>query len=392
VSTIPKVTLTQARAFRLQRHHLIEREPARRLGSVLSDINGAQAQLLPAAMLSAWARVGGITRGLLDDLIWRRRSLVRAWCMRRTLYLLPSDDAAVYCRGSSRRAEKEIRWMLSHGAQSEPLERSVNELLEMLDHPMTRREIADGLSRRLHVPVEFRPGGAGWGNRRPEPWIRFGGVSVPASYALHLAGARGVVVSGPSQGGEATYVRGDAWIPSWKDLEVPEAESRLALRYLGSFGPAAPSDFATWAGIRLRDANEIWSRIIDRLVRVELDGQESWALRDDLSILQSATISAPQVRLLPHFDGFLLGHHDHGHIVAKSHHLKVYRNQGWVSPVLLVNGTASGVWRHSMNRGVLRIRIEPLLPLSRAVRSRIAVEGQLLGNFLEAPETQISIG
>ncbi len=382
----PSVTSSQATSFQLRRQHLEERGPRAALHRILADMNGAQAQLLSAAEFALWARVSGLAGDRLESEIWDRKALVRAWCMRRTLYLLPSRDATLYCRGTARRADKEIRWMLAHEASRELLEHSLRELLDLLASPRTRTELAELLARRLRVRVESRRGGTGWGNRAKTPWIRFGGVSIPVGYALHLAGARGAVCLGPTRGAETTYVRVDAWTGEGRDLSQSEAERRLAQRYLRSFAPATPRDFAIWTGMTLTDAREIWGQFSARLVRVDFAGREAWALRADLPELQSSSLDQLSVRLLPHFDSFLLGHHDHGNVVGKPHHPRVYRGQGWVSPVLLVNGRVAGVWNHAIRGKTLKVHVEPFVTLSREAITLVREETASLSRFVGAAQ------
>jgi hypothetical protein len=50
------------------------------------------------------------------------------------------------------------------------------------------------------------------------------------------------------------------------------------------------------------------------------------------------------VRLLPAFDAFLLAHATKDHIVDPRFYKRVYRNQGWISPVVLVGGRIAAVW------------------------------------------------
>ena len=71
-------------------------------------MGGAQSQLLPASQISLWSRVRDIQITDVEEAMAERK-LVKAACMRRTLFLVPSRDLAIFVRGSARRAEKEIR-------------------------------------------------------------------------------------------------------------------------------------------------------------------------------------------------------------------------------------------------------------------------------------------
>ena len=97
------LTWDQVNAFRLKRHHLVERAAKQALLSVAGDMSGAQAQLPSAAQLSLWTRVHDLQSADIEAAL-RKRTLVKAACMRRTLFLVPSRDLAIFVRGTVRRA------------------------------------------------------------------------------------------------------------------------------------------------------------------------------------------------------------------------------------------------------------------------------------------------
>src|SRR5919109_2456872 len=237
------LTWSQVAAFRLKRHHLAERASKKTLLSVAGDMTGAQAQLLSAAQLSLWARVRDLQVADLEKAL-DQRTLVKAACMRRTLFLVPSKELAVFVPGTARRAEKEIRWTLGKGVPEPVVEAAIEATLGVLDQPLTRPEIAERVSQALGVRKQNMHGGTGWGNRRKIDGVPVGKLTFPVVELLHLAGARGVVCYGPYRGNEPTFVRADAWIPRWKDLSREEAEGRLLRKYLRAFGPATAADFA----------------------------------------------------------------------------------------------------------------------------------------------------
>jgi uncharacterized protein YcaQ len=378
----PRVSAAQVAAFRLDHQRLAHRVPRARFPSVLLEMGGAQAQLLPAAELSIWARVRGLRPGEVDAALWKRRSVARVWCMRRTLHLVPSAQAAMFVRGTALRAEREIRWMDGKGVRGPVLERALEQVLLALDRPTTPTELAGRVGAALGARVGARRGG-GWGGDRPVAWVDIGGVHCPAGYLLHLAGARGVICSGPARGTEATFVRADAWLSGWRDIAPERAEGELLGRYLRSHGPATPADFAAWSGVRLTDARAIWAREQAALTPVEVEGSERWILAEDLSALESAELDRPSVQLLPYFDSFLLGHRDRTHLVGAVHHETVYRPQGWVYPVVLVDGAVAGIWSHRREGGDLRVQVTWFSKtVSRDVAARVREEAEELGRFL----------
>lgn len=383
------VSSTQAVAFRLARHHLSERAPATALARVAADMAGAQAQVLSAAQISMWARTGVTDVEDVDDAIWRERTLVRAWAMRGTMFLFPSDELAFYSRGVHRRSAYNLRWAQEQVASEDALDGLLDDVAEALNEPRTRSDLARILESRGYR-LKSKPGG-GWGDSRAVPWIEVGEASLSVGFLLHLVGARDVICSGPSEGNESTYVRAARWVPGWKDVRIEEAEGWLVARYLRSFGPATLEDFALWAGMYIRDAKEIWALQSGNMVQVEVDGQKGYVLRSDVFELDDAKTDGQTVRLLPFFDSFLLGHRSHLNIVDEVNHKKVYRGQGWVSPVLLVDGQARGVWSQVRGKNRLEVRVSAFTRLPASVRERVSEEAAELGRFLGCPDVKTTI-
>jgi hypothetical protein len=383
------VSWKQVAAFRLRRHHLSRRAAKKALLSVVHDMGGAQAQLLSAAQISLWSRVRGLQIPDVEESL-RERKLVKASCMRRTLFLVPSEHLAVFVRGTARRAEKEIRWARGKGVPDRLLDAAIEAALGVLDEPLTRPEIAERASRALGVQTQAVHGG-GWGSQRKLAAVPVGHLTYPVVDLLHLAAARGVVCYGPSRGSEPTFVRADAWIPHWQDVPREQAEALLLRRYLQSFGPATAADFALWTGITLTDAREIWAREQEDLAPVNVEGWQAAILRKDLKDLAQTEFEHPLVNLLPYFDSFLLGHKERDHLAALEHRPKIYRAQGWIAPVVLVDGRVVAVWEHTREGNRLRLKATKFGSLSRRIQVGIHEEARDLGRFLEMPNVDVQI-
>ena len=61
---------------------------------------------------------------------------------------------------------------------------------------------------------------------------------------------------------------------------------------------------------------------------------------------------------------------------------RVYRPQGWLSPVVAVDGAACAVWRHEGVGGTVRLAGEPFARPSSAVRDGVRAEAARLAAFL----------
>jgi hypothetical protein len=120
----------------------------------------------------------------------------------------------------------------------------------------------------------------------------------------------------------------------------------------------------------------------DEFVEIDHGGRKSLLHSDDLAHLRKKAPAERSLRLLPHFDPYLLAHREKDHLLSRAHYKRVYRNQGWISPVVLIDGGIAGVWSYKIQGGRLQVTIEPFGRLAPGVRSRINLEAQALGAFL----------
>ena len=90
---------------------------------------------------------------------------------------------------------------------------------------------------------------------------------------------------------------------------------------------------------------------------------------------------------------YLLAHATKDHLIEPRHYKRVYRNQGWLSPVVLLGGRIVGVWFLKSNSGAMTVDVQPFARLSRDVRSGIEAEAAELGRFLDRRcEARITTG
>jgi hypothetical protein len=353
----------------LNRLHLAHRAPLKSLAGVVGDVCGVQAQLMSAAELSLWARVKDLTREDIAEALWRERTLVKAWCMRGASHLLVSADLPIYVAGLLRHSlPREREWFKRYGVTEHEIDEMVRAVIEALGGEiLTRKELSKRVVKRV-------------GNKAKR-WVEhsWGGI-------VKQACLQGLVVFGPNQGREITFVRRDKWLPRTTDLPVEEAEARLLRRYLHGYGPATLTDFAAWAGIKSSGAAHIRERVGDDILQVKVEEKACLALREDLIDLQNtAALDAEQngVRLLPSFDCYMLGHKDKSQIVDQAHYKLVYRKAGWLSPVLLIEGRAKGTWNSSKKGNRLQITIQPFDRIPKDARKQVEEEAADLARFYD---------
>jgi hypothetical protein len=107
------------------------------------------------------------------------------------------------------------------------------------------------------------------------------------------------------------------------------------------------------------------------VVDVEVEGEARLAAAESLEAVLTAA-PAPDVRLLPAFDPWTLVALRHLDRVLLDHAdadaaRRVSRPQGWISPVVAVDGRIVATWSGDAN-GIV---VEPLGPLPRTLRTRL---------------------
>ncbi len=85
--------MAERRARLAARHHLAA--PAPDVASAAADLVGLHSSDPVSVYLSAWSRVRGFEVADLEDALYVRRSVVRVLGMRRTMFVVPRDLAAV---------------------------------------------------------------------------------------------------------------------------------------------------------------------------------------------------------------------------------------------------------------------------------------------------------
>lgn len=385
----PSVSPERVAAFRLARHHLSERAPTSALARVAGDMVGAQAQVLSAAQISLWARTRGLRLEDVNAALSEQRTLVKTWCLRGTLHIIPSNDFAVFVRGSARRGARWTAWMLRAGIPIDAVDRLLEAVRDVLDRPLTRMEIAGRIRDTLGIKIAAKSG-RGWGGPSNATGFQIAGTTLSLDGIMFLAGQRGLACFGPMRGAEATFVRPEDWLPNWHDMPAEKAEPELLRRYLRGHGPATVPDYARWTYMTAADTRDVWRRLEPEMAPVDVAGRVGWVLRGDLAALRRAKLDGPIVRLLPSFDSLLLGLVDKGHLVDATHYKRIYRPQGWLSPVVLVDGRAAGVWSYERKGRRLAVRVEAFRRFPAAVRSRVTDESEDLRRFFGIPEVTVA--
>ena len=367
------VSWEQVRAFRLQRQHLLQRVPVGGLVEAVRDVCGVQAQVQSAAELQVWARAEGVKAEDVRRALWEERTLVRTWCMRGTLHLLAADELPMYV-GALRTHDRWWKgsWLrLIAKLSADELNAVLDAIGQTLDGtPITREQLADAVARRV---------GAHARERMLSGWAEL----------LKPAAFRGELIAGPPIGQNVTFVRPDRWLSGWDEPGAAEAWNGIVRCYLRVYGPATREDFARWWGIQPATAGRVLKAASLQLAEVSVAGEPpGLVLKEDREALQVASVSG-SIRLLPSFDVYTIGNRPRASLVAPEFEARVFRQAGWVSPIVAVDGLAAGVWDYSVERGRLAVTVEPFRELAAPERAGIAEEAERLGVYLDTPPSVV---
>jgi hypothetical protein len=357
------LTWPEVAAFRLSRHHLAGQNSADFI-TIGQNICGVQAQVMSAAEMQLWARRHDLKRAEVHSALWEKRHLIKTYGMRGTLHLLPAVDFFIYINALKKSVVESVqRIMLRLGITAKEAEALNEAAMEALRAgSLTKGELTERVKPRV-------------GKKVRAAMAQFWNIFRPAF-------AEGLICYGPESGKEAIFIRVDQWLPKQKEISETEAQQMLLRRYLQAYGPATLQDFSKWTGLLMKEAKAVWEMLLDELVEVSIEGEKAFLLRDDHGQLANSSHDGQVLRLLPYFDPYLLAHADKKHLVNSSHYKRVYRNQGWISPVILLDGRAIGVWSYTRRAQRWLLEIESFEKFSKAIRAKIEEEAASLGSFL----------
>ncbi|PYT16054.1 MAG: winged helix DNA-binding domain-containing protein [Acidobacteria bacterium] len=374
-----KLTWAQAASWRVRRHHLDQRAPAGSMLAVASRLCGLHAQVMSSAELTVWARVEGLERRAVQRALWEDRTLVKTWAMRGTLHLLPASELPLWhaALSTSPRYLRPALWQKYFGITLDELDHLTEAIAAALDgRVMTREELVQEVGRLTGSPA--------FGVKLAES--SWGTILKPAAFTGRLC-------FGPSLGQRVRFTRPDTWLAAAAppprvpkmdpNIHARTAPAAVTRRFLAAYGPATFHDLARWwGGGGVSSARKWIASLGEEVSPVDLDGTEAWMLAGDAREVRELP-PIRSVRLLPGFDQYVVGASRHAECLLPGDlRQRVYRPQGWISPVLLVNGRMQGAWRHEIKGSRVEVVIEPFVKVPSWVRRAAAQEAERLAAFL----------
>lgn len=381
IVAIPLERLTR---FYLMNHFLLHRTKKQNVVDVAGVVCGLHSQLPLTPYYSLWNRIEAFKPELLEEAVYRAKSLVKTWFMRGTLHIIPSKDLPTYHHALKRMwFEHHGRYMNKPGWPNREIRQRLiyPKIVEALSkEPLRRKDLNDRVRVLLgDVAQPYDRLFSGWG-----------GILKETSYL-------GLTVHAEPCGKEACFARLDQWLPNIDLTEADETQARneLLQKYLRCYGPASAQDFACWSGLLTSEATTAINNCATALTQVKIEevGKPLWMLKKDMKTLLNLDMKeqAP-LCLLPKYDSYLLGHKDRTRIIDNKHLQQVYRPVvGEVAAVLLINGRTAAMWTHKKTKNTLTITINPLQKLPKQTLTELKPAAEDLGQFMGVEQTIVHI-
>ncbi len=364
---------------RLARHHLLTRAPAGDVAAVTGAVCGIHAQMMPAAELALGIRVADTQQRDVRAALWETRQIVKTVGLRGTLHLFPAAELSLWMAALRVREEAAAKRLARLGLD----EAQMATLVEAIGHALDGQRLTlDELGAAVTAQV-----GAWAQEVANEAW---GGGWPRWRMALGAAALQGRLCYGPPAGSRVTFVRADQWIAGWDTLDPAAALATVLRRYLYAYGPATARDFAQWFGIEAWTAQAPLAALGDAVEEIDIAGYRALRLRDDPPAPMPA--AGESVRLLPHFDSYLVGCHPRPQFVPADQAARVLpHGQAGPVPVLVVDGVVAGVWQRGPAGKRVAICVEPFAPLTAGQQAELEQEVQHIGAILGS-EALLTLG
>jgi hypothetical protein len=370
-----RIGIEERRARLALRHHLA---PAARVSSVVEAARGVvclHATDPASVYLSSWARMKRPRLEAVDRELYEDRALVRMLAMRRTMFVVPVEDAPILQAAAAtsvarreRRRNEALAALLGKTRAKEWLRRTERAALAALE----RRGEATAVELSRDVPALTRKVRVNVGKKYEADLGMAGRI-------LIVLGTEGRVVRGRPRGtwisSQYRWSTTERWLgQSLAELPMAEAQALLVRRWLSRFGPGTETDLAWWTGWPLRDVRAALQRV--GAVAVDLDGAPGLVLPDDLEPVKKPP---PWVSLLPSLDPTTMGWQARDWYLGP-HRQALFDTSGNAGPTIWVDGRITGGWAIRPDGEVVTRLLEDV---GRQAEAAIEVEAARLTALLK---------
>lgn len=333
--------LAQRRARLARRHHLAGESRSADPVEIARDLVCLHATDPASIFLAVAARSEGVDAATVETALYDDRRLVRMLGMRRTLWVVPAELAAVVQSACTNAVAVQLRRRYERLIEPAGVADDVGAWLRDVEASTLRALGARGEASALELSAD-------------EPRLRqkvmvnegksYGGAGTVTTWVLTLLAADGRIVRGRPTGASwpsttYRYAPMDTWLPGGlPDLDPAGARAELIRRYLWSFGPVTEDDIRWWTGLGAGQVRAGLAAL--RAGQVDLDGTTGWLLPDDLEPLAPV---APWAALVPSLDPTVMGWKARDWYLG-DHRELLFDRSGNAGPSIWWDGRIVGGW------------------------------------------------
>lgn len=349
------MTLTTDDMIRLRLHHQHISTPADTTpAGMVRWLGAVQSQDYAGAKWGLGLRLIAATDVSLEQ-AFTDGSILRTHVLRPTWHFVAPDD---------------IRWLLALTAPRVRARMSTNDKKIGVDRDLIRQA-------ETCIEHALRDGQAKTREELRDA-LEFAGVAVGSGQRLaHLvmhAELDGLIISGPRQGKQFTYMLLDERTPGGKRLAKEEALAELAQRYMRSRGPATARDFSWWSGLSLGECRAGLESARGELIQ----NGEYWLAVSNAPVPASA---GETTHLLSIFDEYFSAYRDRSALVEPGF-ADALRTYGAATVnVIVLEGRAVGFWRREERAMEVRITLQPYRKLEKGELEAVHAAGERYAAF-----------
>ena len=373
------ISVEERRARLARRHFLAPGSRARDAVELAGGLVGLHATDPATVFLAARAR--GVEGAELERALYEERSVLRMIGMRRTLFVLPLDLAAVVhaaCTESILAASRRrYAKLIEGGGIASDGEAWLEEVGAETLRALEARGAAFAAELSADVPLLREKIHFGQG----KTWASSTGMT---SWVLFLLAAEGRVVRGRPRGAWTSsqwcWAPAESWLQEpLPRLEPEAARVELASRWLAAFGPASVTDLKWWTGWTLTQTRAALGAT--EAVELDLDGVPGFVLPSDV---EPEREPEPWAALLPSLDPTVMGWKERDWYLGE-HSTALFDRNGNAGPTVWWNGRVVGGWAGRKDGEVAFRLLEDVG--AEGIRA-IEAEAEALGAWLG--ETKVS--
>jgi hypothetical protein len=290
--------------------------------------------------LSAAARIQAPTVEAIERALYEDRELIRMLGMRRTVFVVPVELAAVVQAACTNAiAARERRTTLDFFGQAgfaEDIELWLSEVEASTMHALLKRGEATAVELaqdepRLKQQLRFAEGKTYEGVQSASTRILMG---LAADGKITRARPKGSWISS-----QFRWAPIERWLPNgFPDVPIAEAQAQLVRCWLQSFGPGSVADLRWWTGLTAGDVKRALASL--GAVEVDMAGSPGLLLPDDLEPVHA---DEQWVALLPALDPTPMGWSQRDWFLGE-HAPLLFDRSGNIAPTVWCDGRVVGGW------------------------------------------------